>query len=240
MALRVPSSVRGTFLISRVASASPAVSRDTLGRPLSLASLPWPSSPFLRLSRGRHSAGLPNRPLWRRKSRCVVQSGGLSSSLHGSSHSLSEDTSETSSRPGIWAPQQGVGTRCSITRKTVREGQTLSDVCPSSADLRGSSTFFSQTGFFSFSTAAAAASLFSLPPSSATSATRPPQSSSSASLLPTCSLLSLAPSGTSCRKLAWFSMSEGRSFSTRSISGRLFYKRRPLQVPKLKPPNVRR
>ncbi|CBZ55660.1 putative ribosomal protein S12 [Neospora caninum Liverpool] len=30
-----------------------------------------------------------------------------------------------------------------------------------------------------------------------------------------------------------------RRFSTRSISGRLFYKRRPLQVPKLKPPNIR-
>lgn len=31
-----------------------------------------------------------------------------------------------------------------------------------------------------------------------------------------------------------------RAFSTRSISGRLFYKRRPLQVPRLKPPNYRR
>ncbi|KAL8452536.1 hypothetical protein Emag_002325 [Eimeria magna] len=31
-----------------------------------------------------------------------------------------------------------------------------------------------------------------------------------------------------------------RLFSTRNIRGRLFYKRRPLQVPRLKPPNIRR
>ncbi|KAL8440257.1 hypothetical protein Efla_004953 [Eimeria flavescens] len=31
-----------------------------------------------------------------------------------------------------------------------------------------------------------------------------------------------------------------RFFSTRNIRGRLFYKRRPLQVPRLKPPNIRR
>ncbi|KEP60103.1 UNVERIFIED_CONTAM: 30S ribosomal protein S12, putative [Hammondia hammondi] len=80
------------------------------------------------------------------------------------------------------------------------------------------------------------------PPSCCTSLSPPPLSLSSLAPHPSPLLFSPLLSGCSSSFASSSSSpfsSQSRQFSTRSISGRLFYKRRPLQVPKLKPPNIR-
>ncbi|KYK67225.1 putative 30S ribosomal protein S12 [Toxoplasma gondii TgCatPRC2] len=98
------------------------------------------------------------------------------------------------------------------------------------------------------------ASLASSRPSPLSPSSPLPQPSCCAALSPPLSLSSVAPypapllfspllsgcsSSFASSSSSSFFPSQSRQFSTRSISGRLFYKRRPLQVPKLKPPNIR-
>ncbi|PHJ20855.1 ribosomal protein s12 [Cystoisospora suis] len=235
MALNIPSPIRGAALfVTSAASGCPTVLSETPKRSSRLANLPTASSislcPFRPRCVDECRKGFLG--LWR-KSRYGVSPHGQSSILRGISQPFSEDT-PGSFRRG-WLPHGQVATKILSTAGQTVSAEELS--IASSGSVTGTSYSFTLNSDFSFSTLSASCASSSSHLSSTPSGAlfRP----SSSALPPTTCALRSPTFGISCSGSACVPTKDARNFSTRSISGRLFYKRRPLQVPKLKPPNVR-